>query len=167
MPAFATVGDLATAQRKDLDASDIAAVVYLLDVATQLIKDYTEQAIEAQNGLVVTLRAKNGVWVLPEVPVRAITTVTVDGAAFTDYDLDASAGIITRSDNSWSSRDVVVITYNSGYTTIPASIKGVCVDVAKRAFENPAGLQRDDLNSASQWLGLTAENEKVLDKYKL
>lgn len=42
------------------------------------------------------------------------------------------------------------------------------MDIVKRAFENPAGLQRDDLNTASQWLGLTEENKAVLDrKYRV
>ena len=168
MAAFATPEDLATAQRRDLDAADTATATYLLEVATQLIQDYCEQTIEAQDGLVETLRHNNGVWMVKEIPIRAIDSVTVDGDAFDGYDVDLSAGILTRNAiGYYSCDDAVVITYDSGYETIPNSVRGVCVDVAKRAFENPAGIQRDDLNTASQWLGLTEENEKVLNRYKV
>jgi len=166
LAAFATPEDVATAQERDLDAADTATVSYLLDVATDMIKDYTEQEIEATTGVVDTLRAGNGTWLLSQIPVTAVTTVTVDGDAFTDFDVDLKAGILTRTDSSWDTCDSVVVTYDSGYATIPRSIQGVCVDIAKRAFENPAGIQRDDLNTASQWLGLTQENERILQRYR-
>jgi hypothetical protein len=167
--AFATVEDVATAQRKSVDAEDAATVEYLLDVATEMIRGYCNQHITLVEDDEVVLRSEGGKTVLlPELPVVDVTSVEYEDDAIvldTDYELWDN-GIIRSLGTIW--RYPLTVVYSHGYATIPDDIRGICVDVVKRAFENPAGLQRDDLNTASQWLGFTAENKAVLDRrYKL
>jgi hypothetical protein len=149
----------------ELDAFDSATASFLLDIATDLIRDYTGQTITAVAGDSVTVWPfMNRIILLPEQPVTAVTSVTDDGtlADADDYEWTSWG---TLSSLYWTGKSVMVV-YDHGYATVPDSIKGVCCDVAKRAFENPAGLQRDDLNTASQWLGLTAQNMQALGKYR-
>lgn len=162
--AFATVEDVETAQRKQLDVDDKLAVEYLLDVATEMIRGYTRQYISLVEDETVVLRSQGGLLLLPELPVVSIGDVEYDGTVLTldtDYTVWDS-GIIRHTTGVWT--DPVTVTYTHGYSTIPDDIKGVCVDITKRAFENPAGLARDDLNTASQYLGLTQENMAVLSR---
>lgn len=164
--AFATVEDVATYLTKDLDAADAATVALTLDVATEMIRKYTGQTISQVTNDVIDVNVYGKALVLlPEVPVTAVS-ITDDGLALVADDFDWSrAGVIKRYGARFS-RDVS-ITYTHGYATIPDDIQGICIEMAKRAFENPAGLQREDLNTASQWLGLTPENKAILDRYRM
>lgn len=162
--AFATLEDVTNAQRKDVDPADAATVEYLLDVATEMIRGYCNQHLSLVEDDEVVLRSPGGgLLLLPELPIVELGDVEVDDTVLTlDTDYEAQDFGILYRHGGWSGP--VTVTYSHGYATIPDDIRGVCVDIVKRAFENPAGLQRDDLGEASQWLGLTAENKAILDR---
>lgn len=165
--AFATVADVATYLQRDLDASDAATAEMVLDIATEMIRSYTGQRLDSVANETVTLPATSTAeLLLPSFPVTAVSSVVHDGKTLVvddDY-VWTRAGVVTKTMGYWTAR--TTITYSHGYSPIPADVRGVCIEVTKRAMENPAGLQRDDLNTASQWLGFTRENRAVLDRYK-
>ncbi len=170
MANFATAADVATYLRTSFDAADTASVNQVLDGATAIIRGYTGQYIEAQTALTETFEANRGTYVVKERPITTLTHVKEDGVLLvldTDYRVDMAAGIVQRIDYNWKMDSIIEIKYNSGYATIPNDIRLVCIEVAKRAFENPAGIQREDLNTASQWLGLTEQNKAVLNYYRM
>lgn len=163
--AFATVTELSTYLRRGFDTDDSAVAALTLDISTQMIRSYTEQWIERVTETVTLQPNHSTALLLPQIPVTAVSAVTYDETTMTTTDYSwSSAGIITKAVNYWD--EIVTVTYTHGYDPVPADIRGVCLDVAKRAMENPAGLQRDDLNTASQWLGFTRENRAILDRYK-
>lgn len=165
--AFATSADVATYLRRGFDAEGTAAADLALDIATQMIKSYTEQQITQATETYTFLATSRNVLLLPELPVTAVASVVYDGATLVveeDYTW-TRYGLVTKVAGDWSS-GTVAVTYTHGYATVPDDIRGVCIEVAKRAIENPAGLQRDDLNTASQWLGFTRENRLILDRYR-
>jgi len=166
MPAFATVEDLATYLPKTLPAPDSATASQAIDIATQMIKDYTGQTLEAVNNRVETFFAMRGRWLLKQLPVRAVDSITVDGTAFTDYIIDLDDGIIARSDETWLSTDVVVVQYDSGFTVIPFTIKGVCLRWATNLIGNPGGVQSEGIGNYSATWPDVAQDLKVLDRYR-
>jgi hypothetical protein len=147
MASFATPEDFATQTQLNLSAEATATVQWLLDGATAAIQSYTRQHIFPVDGRQQSFRSRNGVWVVSEKPIRNVSALTVDGDAFTDYDVDESAGIISRTDSSWDHDDAVEVTYDSGYDAIPDDLKIICVDIAKQVFENPAGFPNSEDSS--------------------
>ena len=140
--AFATVSDLATHLKAALSAEDTATATQALDLATAFIKTYIGQELEAVDNRVQVFRGRNlNALILNELPIRAIDSVTVDTVAFTDYDIELKEGIIYRNDDlgctSWNAFEKVVVTYDSGFTTIPPTLKMICLHVAAREFAAP------------------------------
>ena len=132
-----------------------------------MIRSYTGQHISlVEDEEVKVWPLMRRVVVLPENPVVDVTSVT-----------DADYGLVDVDDYEWTpwgtitsrylSGYALTVVYSHGFAVIPDDIRGVCIEVAKRALENPAGLQREDLNTASQWLGLTEENKLILSKYRI
>lgn len=179
MPNFATVEDLATyPPARDLSAADTATAAQILDVVTAEIKAYTGQILEAQSGVVDKFRgANNRILLLSQIPVRGTATVTVDGLAFIDFDLNAKAGIITRNDSdwlSWYANESIVVTYDAGYDPIDPAIKGVCLSYAARLMSGPtAGVTAEAIggysasySSGPGFTGLDDVERIVLDRFR-
>ncbi len=176
MAIFASPVEFFTfAPDSDSSSERVAAVQQSLEIATQTIKDYTEQDIEAVAGRVETFRAKSCVssLILSQLPVTAITSVTTNAVAFSPYSVDLKTGILSRTDNlSWLMEDVATITYNSGYPTIPFSIRGICMRVAKAMLDNPNAVANYSIGNYSQTAGSQSEGSftkgerMILDRYR-
>jgi hypothetical protein len=160
--AFATPTDLEDRLRVELSAEEQIRAEKLLDAATVTIKAIAKQTIDAVTGDTVTLDG-NGqtILALPQFPVTAVTSVTVDGTLLTvatDYRLDAEQGLLYRAYNgtwgfpakTWGVKPAsIVVVYNHGYATVPADLKGVCVEMAARAWSTPSGAERESIGSYS------------------
>lgn len=147
---FATASDLASYLQQDVDT---ATAELLLDLATGAIQSATGQTVEQVTDDAVTVAAPSGEkLVLPERPASTPTLVKVDGSAVTDYYADVPDDplepTVLYRPGGWEAWDSVTgtllrveVTYTHGYATIPAEIKGICLDVAARAYRNPEGLR--------------------------
>lgn len=120
---LATIADLA-ARGVTVEPSETGAVETYLAVASALIREAAGSPISQTTGTVV-LEATGTRLRLPGQPVTAVSGVTVDGVAVSDYKL--RAGAVTRSCGFPEGAEVEV-TYTHGLPTVPADI----VDLACR-----------------------------------
>lgn len=190
--AFATNTELEDWLGYSLDASETDRATLFVEVATGTIQAYTRQTISEVSADAIELR---GTWEhvleLPERPVTAVTSVTVDGVAQTvtdDY-------LVVRNElrrpnaeyHNWQmpSNDfypftktgwggpsaVVAVTYTHGFATIPDEVKGMCLSLAARAFTNPemAAMRIVDAQTfqyGQRHLDLTNGEKTILSKYR-
>jgi hypothetical protein len=86
------------------DIADPARAELALAAACDAVRDRMSQTLNAVTGDVITLVGTDSrALLLPELPVTAVTSVTVNGVAVTDWTLDAyGAGILWRdARSSW------------------------------------------------------------------
>jgi hypothetical protein len=158
MASFATVSDLATHLKGDLSAEDTATATQALEFATAAIKSYVGQELEAVDNRVQVFRANRCISTLmvDELPVRAVDSITVDTVAFTDFDVDLSTGIIIRNDyfglTPWNAFEKIVVTYDSGFTVIPSTLKMICAHVAAREMVAPTHFASETIGNYSRAL---------------
>lgn len=90
--------------------------------------------------------------VLPERPVIGTPTVTIDGAAFTSFLIDADAGVLHFDGGAWPSGvRTIRVQYTAGYNTIPSDLREACVK--QSAFESKLTVAKGDK------LGFTSEGD--------
>lgn len=148
MAALATPEDLATFLQRDLSAADTASAVLLLDLASAAVRAYTGQTISAVPGDSVTLDVPYGYQsrlFLPELPVTAVTSVTVAGTLYTpvtDYHVDLATGSIRFLTRTWWSYyppTTAVVVYSHGYaagTSGLAVAQGATLALATGALQS-------------------------------
>lgn len=144
MAAFATLEDLAARLQVDLASLNVDAAVLLLDSATGIIKGEADgQQIEQSVDDSIVVQPSRGlsslVW-LPQHPVTAVASVTVDGVVLVadrDYTWTVSGMLWRGGRGVWASP--VAVVYTHGYPTVPDDLRAVCVDMAARAMANPTG----------------------------
>lgn len=162
--AFATHADLATRLGVDLTSSEQTDATALIALAQALIQSETGQDIELVEGDTLT---RPGVWGdrirLPERPVVAVNSVTVDGTELDsdDWYLDgdeivragfAGVGIseqsFTFSGRGWGGPEAeIVVDYDHGWETIPGTVKAVCLEMCVRVWTNPGSVKQEGYGS--------------------
>lgn len=186
--AFATYQDLEDRLRVTFTAAEQVQAVALLESATSLIQAAARQVLEQVTGDTVTLDG-NGqrILTLPQIPVTAVSSVTVDGETLT-FDTHyrwSPNGLLYRTwDGFWGRQfaawgdllQSIVVVYSHGYAAIPDDLRTVCVEVAARAWSTPAGAVRSesigsysvtyDTNSATTTgVALTDAEKTIVGRY--
>lgn len=159
-PPLATAGEVQTLMpgvELDLDQVEL-----LLDIASATIRDETGQTLSLVDDDVLELRGAFGreFW-LPERPVLEVSSITLDdqdmpstgfratsdGRVTIDRALwptvvNASAGALGH----WGGDErILTIVYSHGYDPVPATIRGVCLDLVRRGIVAPdAGVVRQE-----------------------
>ena len=133
--AFASAADLATYMQRDLSAADTASANLALDLATAAIQSYTGQTISTVAGDTITLDPPCGSRLfLPELPVTAVTSITIAGTLLStvtpDYYWYADTGSVLFASSRWAVPQSVVVVYSHGYAVIPEPIRAVCIELA-------------------------------------
>lgn len=144
-------------------ALDLDQVDLLLDIASSTIRDFTVQTLSLVDDDVLELRggfARD--FYLPERPVLDVTSISLNDQPFAAGSYRASSdGRVTIDRSAWSAvvngPDVAVrghwggderfltVVYSHGYDPVPASIKGVCLDLVRRGIVAPdAGVIRQE-----------------------
>jgi hypothetical protein len=146
--SFATPADLNNFLGATIDTDRAQQV---LNQSTALIQGWCRQNLFAVSGDTVTVDPYDtGECFLPELPVTAVTQVQLLGCDGTWSTLDPSfyrwnsrgKVYLTRRPDFWPWQyDSVQVTYDHGYTTIPADLQGVCLQLAGRLFSNPYDAQ--------------------------
>lgn len=149
MAAFATVPQLTARLGRELPP-DVATD--LLDEATAAIRADCGWTIsqETVTAAVLDGTGVHSIW-LPTLRLTAVASVVEDGATLV-YDTDytwTSLGRLVRA-GRWSSKPrSVVVTYTHGWSPVPAVVRGICLALSARAFDNPSGLRSETVGAVS------------------
>ena len=176
MAAFATPTELAGFLQQDLDTY---TATQALDIASQAIRDHCGWTIsqETVTGKVLDSDGSRSLW-LPTLLLTAVGPVVENGVTLTvlsGYDWTEYGRLIRAGCWPNQARSVTV-TYTHGYATVPNSVKGVCLALAGRRYQNPqtlrsytvGGISESFAIPASGSVGFFYDDELMdLEKYKL
>lgn len=137
-----------------LSSIDAVRADQLLGEAENAVKAEARQSIDEVAADVVELA---GVWArtlkLPERPVTAVTAVTLVDAVgisrtITEY-VWSRRGNLRRTDGGyWGGPDATVtVTYSHGYATPPRELNTLAVNLAARAWVNPARVRQEGVGT--------------------
>jgi hypothetical protein len=102
-----------------------------LEAACDTVRDKVCQQIDVVTNDVVTLHGTGTrALTLPELPIIAVDSVTLDGVAVTDWTLDEH-GLLWRDSPAWWEFGLkYVVTYDHGYTQVPTIFVRVACQLA-------------------------------------
>jgi hypothetical protein len=175
--AFATPSDLASLLQQDLDT---ASATLALNIASSKIRSFAGWSITEEVGAVATLDGNcDRVLFLPSLYVTAVASVVEYGTSLTvvtGFDW-TSYGELIRVGRLWTWRPrSVVVTFTHGYTTAPDDVKGICLSLAGRLYDNPGALRSYAVGGVSATYagsagalgpGLTEDEKIDLASYRL
>lgn len=138
MAAFATPAELAS--HLQVASVDTASATQLLNTASSAIRIYCGWSISSED---VTDEEFDGsgtrnLWI-ETLLLTAVTSLTENGVLLvegTDFDWTRYGKLVRRGHWPRTARSVV-ISYAHGYATVPDVVKGVCLDIAGRKYNNP------------------------------
>lgn len=153
---FAQASDLTTLEPSVDDASAQVAVDLVSAAIRASIGWDVDRAVDVTYTRVVPRRDRAfsaNIWsiVLPTTHLTAVSAVTVDGVATTDYDWITSGIVYLGSPASRS----VGVTYTGGWVRSPADqapavFRTVAVEYALRMANNPSGVRSYQLGNAQE-----------------
>ena len=135
MADFATVADLETF----MGATNLGARgTAMLGYASAAIRRYTQQDLEVTTGRQETWAGDGwrDVIMLTQRPVTAVSAITVDSVAFTDFTWTRWGQVWKEDFSAWSEGPILV-TYDSGFAANSdemIQVKAICLEVAARAI---------------------------------
>lgn len=163
--SFATAEDVATRLGRTLDATEAATVTDLLKLATGLIQNEARQTLtQVEDDTLTRSGTPEDRVRLPQRPVTEVSSVTLDDAELTegeDYYVDGDelvrlpasgqSSFALISGSGWGTPDQTLeVVYTHGYDTdsFPETIRGLTIEMAKRAFMNTSGAMMERLGQA-------------------
>ena len=184
---FISRDDLSDYLGRDVTADDGALIA--VDAACDAVRTLTEQTFnETVGGTVFLDGTGTDCLLLPEQPVNAAGTVTVNGTAITDYTLSGNGmlfrGTVGLSDPYWPDdlppggrvwprgRRNVRVTYDHGYAAddLPRDIRMVALSLASRlVVQGPASQERQGdvaVTYAVAATDFTNGERMILGKYR-
>lgn len=164
MAELASIAELEARLRVDLSDDEEAAAKTLIELASGLVQRAARQEIAEVKNDELRMRGSREFTIrLPERPITAIKSVTLDGQeiAADDYYLDGAdlvrrRGVVADiSDGSrcltgWGHPDVeLVVVYTHGFAAanIPAAIKAVVLEAVARVWVNPGAASSEEYGS--------------------
>lgn len=179
---FAYPSQLSAFTNGDIAESDPRAALLLAGV-TASIQRYCGWHIAPARAETVTLDGTGGnTLYLPSLKVNSITSITVEGEALDLSLIEWSriTGMVRRNDHLcfpdvWGG---IVVTFNSGYATVPPALVQIVLQVAAIALSSPTGATREQAGQVSMAWALTSpgvaggmallqRDYQVLDQYML
>lgn len=180
MRALIEPSELASYMRRPTLDND-AALIVACELASGMIRDTIAQEVTAHDDdtyqVVYPFGAAFGPWMLPELPVRDVSALTINGVVQVpevDYVWD-TAGLVVPvpfarrwlTDSPATIPGRVVITYDHGWLDVPEGIRSVALAAATRLYDNPSR----DVNRAvgahneSYTVDLTLNEQRVLARH--
>lgn len=181
-----TLSELASYLQRDLDT---ATALLAQQGAQKIVRTYCRQDITSATYTAANLaiRAEDTYWRvdLPQRPVSAVTTVSVNGTAYTlgtDYAWNGASAYIrlarlVYTSASFQDEPRATVTYTAGYSTTPEDVKDVALAVAARQYDNPRGLRMESIDDYSgtragadddlAGVSLLAAEKAILDRYRV
>jgi hypothetical protein len=173
---FISAQDLTDWLGRDVTNDDGAIIA--LDAACDMVRTFAEREFNAASGTFTLDGTGTDALLLPQLPVTAAGTVTVDGDAVTEYTLNGN-GILFRGTAGCDPRPVwpagrqnVEVTCDYGYASadLPRDVRMVALSVAARimvqgvAVEETVGQVR--VKYAVAATDLTNGERAILRKYR-
>lgn len=144
-----TTDDLEDFLGVTFDATTLPRASQAIAIASATVRSQTGQGFSAGTST-VTLLAPHDEWIdLPQRPVTAITSVTVNGTAVTDYTL-VNDRLHRPSWLDWSSTAPATVTVSYAHGgTVPDDVQGAVLMLAAEVYENPRGLTSETIDDYS------------------
>ena len=173
---FISQQDLTDYLGRDVTNDDGAIIA--LDAACDMVRTFAERQFNAATETYTGDGTGTDAFLLPQLPVSAAGTVSVDGTVVTDYTLNDN-GILFRGTAGCDPRPVwpagrqnVTVTYDYGYADadLPRDVRMVALSVASRlivqgvAVEEAVGQVR--VKYAGPAMDLTKTEQLILHKYR-
>lgn len=142
MADFATSTDLRNwLQEASIDTT---AGTLMLAVASSAIRTWCGWSISQEEDVIAVLdgTGNRSLW-LPTLRLTEVASVEVNGeplTVITNFDWTAYGKLIHRGCWPRTPRSVEVV-YTHGYATVPDVVKGVCLMMASRLYNNPEALK--------------------------
>ena len=133
---FATTEELTAYLGRDLSEREADTADLVLEVASGMVRAYTGQQFQAGT-TTEWLWCRSGTVLLPQMPVTAVVSVTIDDEPV-EYRL-LPAGIVRL--NRWRHNEPVLVEYEHG-GDIPAPVRAACLQIAARALRNPDAVRQ-------------------------
>lgn len=155
MAPFFTTAELAEQLQVNPSSLDSATATLFATLASDIIRDDLAGGGEPQqvdfmaNDTITLYGDHSNIIVLPQLPVTAVTSVTLAGLPLQPADYQwRDNGRIYRNVYSgsqfadmqnwiWPFGVPVAVVYSHGYTTIPSALKEVALELAARNYSNP------------------------------
>ncbi len=169
--------------------ADMNRAVLARHAAQGLVRSYCRQNVTraAYTASLPIEAGPDGFYVvrLPQRPVVAVSSVTVNGTAYTsgtDYSWDGVSDHVRLAYREWSTATFqgpprAVVVYTAGYVAAPAAVRTVALSVAARVYDNPSGLRSESIDDYSTTragsdddlagIALTAAEKAALRPYRL
>jgi hypothetical protein len=173
---FISADDLTDYLGRDVTNDDGAIIA--LDAACDMVRTFAERQFNAATETYTGDGTGSDAFLLPNLPVTAAGTVTVNGTAETEYELNNN-GILFRGTAgcdprlAWpAGRQNISVTYEHGYASsdLPRDVRMVALQAAARilvqgvAVEETVGQVR--VKYAGAALDLTEGERRILRKYR-
>ncbi|QJD49823.1 head-to-tail adaptor [Microbacterium phage AvGardian] len=157
MGAFATPAELSAYTKGAISPTDGRSQL-ILDGASEAIRRYVGWNVAPPEDVTVTLDGGGTVLYLPSLKVNSVASVLVDGVAVTDFEWSRRTGNLRRKGGLafpevWGG---IVVAFNSGYTAVPADLKGVVLQVSSIALSSPTGATREQAGAVAMAWATTA-----------
>lgn len=139
MAAFATPAELASWLQ--VATVDTATANLQLNIASNAIRVWCGWSISEETDLEMEVEVgdydRHRIW-LPTLRLTSVTSVVDDETTLADdqYRFTRSGALI-RTDNKCWTHKTVAATVTHGYDTVPDVVKGVCLAIAGRGYQNP------------------------------
>ncbi|MBC7594525.1 MAG: hypothetical protein H7288_11405 [Kineosporiaceae bacterium] len=177
MASLATPAQLAAFLQQPL-ANDDASALLMLSIASDMVRDFLQLALDMTTDDVVYVDPIGGTTVvLPELPVIAVSKLeTFDGTVWTtidpaNYTVSRRMGMISANPNTglhWPfAPESWRVTYTHGYAAIPNSIVGVVLGAAARAYSSPAGIDSERIGGYQVKYGMEADGFSAIERKAL
>lgn len=148
--ALITGQDLATYLQITYSGSD-AALSQAVTLAIGLVTGYTGQNIESATYTHTLPIGPDRTIRLPQRPVTAVTSVTIDGTLLTsgtDYDWDGLSPQIALDGYTPADDDVFTasVVYVAGYASVPADVKAATLSIGAALYNGAPGVTSESID---------------------
>ena len=175
--ALITGQDLATYLSQTYDSGD-ASLAQAVTLSCGLVTAYTGQLIESATYTHTLLIGTDRTIRLPQRPVTAVTSVTIDGTlltADTDWDWDGVSPSIALDGYTLDAEEwTAVVVYTAGYASVPADVKAATLSVAAAIYAGAPGVTSESIDDyrvtyeTSRGAGGLNDYERaILKKYRV
>lgn len=175
--ALITGQDLATYLSQTYDSGD-ASLAQAVTLSCGLVTAYTGQLIESATYTHTLLIGADRTIRIPQRPVTAVDSVTIDGTlltADTDWDWDGVSPSIALDGYTLDAEEwTAVVVYTAGYAAVPADVKAATLSVAAAIYAGAPGVTSESIDDyrvtyeTSRGAGGLNDYERaILKKYRV
>lgn len=171
---FITVDELAAylSPRAPRDLSDDLLAALACVSACARLRTETGQELDAVDDDTVTFAIFEPVTelLLPEMPVREVDEVRVDGEVSLDWHV-TEAGVLVSTEGAFSRDSAVEVDYSHGFEPVPADLRLLALTLAARVYQQGISRQESTGGSSVTWsvpssLDLSAGEKGLVAKYR-